>query len=203
MTQRQHRGFTVLELVIALSMVAVLLVIMFSSLRIGLMAWSRGEERAAVLEHRRSLAQLLDQALAGSFPYLGAPSQGEEPRILFDGQPDRLIFVTLSPPFPAPVPIAFMSVTLSLDPQGLALRQQVLPNQGPLDRLTPLVVDPAVTGVHFRYLGDGPEAWQEHWDMSTEDTLPRAVEITLTTAAGSRRIEQASFLFPIRAVVVP
>ncbi len=201
MTQRQNRGFTVLELVIALSLVAVLLVIMFSSLRVGLMAWSRGEERAAILEHRRGVAQLLDQALAGTFPYLGAPSQGEEPRILFDGQPNRLTFVTLSPPFPAPIPMAFMAVNLSLDSQGLALRQQVLPNYGPLDRLTPVVVDPAVTAVHFRYLGDGPKAWQEHWDMSTEDTLPRAVEITLTTAAGTRRIEQAAFILPIRAVV--
>lgn len=200
MSQRPSRGFTLLELVIALSIVAVLIVIMFSSLRLGLTAWSRGEARAAVLEHRRGVAQLLDEALAGTFPYLAAPSQGEEPRILFDGRPDRLTFVTLSPPFPAPIPVAFMAITLSLDSQGLALRQQVLPNRGSLDTLTPIVVDPAIIDVHFRYLGDVGEPWQEQWDMSTEDTLPRAVEITVTTEAGRRPVERSSFVVPIRAV---
>jgi prepilin-type N-terminal cleavage/methylation domain-containing protein len=43
---RRQRGLTLIELVIALSLVGALLVIMFSRLRVGLTAWSRGESRA-------------------------------------------------------------------------------------------------------------------------------------------------------------
>jgi len=190
------RGFTLLELILALSIVASLLVIMFGGLRVGLAAWRRGEERAAMLEQERGLADLLQRALAGAYPYRGALAEGEADRVVFAGQPDRLIFVTLSPPFPAPVPIAFTAVSVSLEAKGLALREQVMPNRGPFDRLDPVLVDPAITAVRFRYLGD--EVWQDHWDMDTEDALPRAIEIILTTAAGGRNIEQP-LLVPMRA----
>lgn len=196
---RRDRGFTLLELLLALSIVAALLVIMFGGLRVGLAAWRRGEERAAVLEHGRSLAQLLERALAGTFPYLAALNASEEVRILFDGQPDRLTFVTVSPPVPAPVPVAFTAVSLSREAQGFALREQVMPNRGPLDRVAPVLVDPAVIAVRFRYLSDGPEGWQEQWDMAKEDALHRAVEITLATAAGRRAVEQPPLTVPIRA----
>ena len=194
---RRDRGFTLLELILALSIVASLLVIMFGGLRVGLAAWRRGEERAALLEHGRGLADLLQRALAGAYPYRGTLAEGEAERVVFDGQPDRLIFVTLSPPFPAPVPIAFTAVSISLEAQGLALREQVMPNRGPFDRLAPVLVDPAITAVRFRYLGEDSGAWQDQWDMATEDVLPRAIQIILATVAGGRSIEQP-LIVPMR-----
>jgi len=194
--RHRDRGFTLLELILALSIVASLLVIMFGGLRVGLAAWRRGEERAAMLEHERGLADLLQRALAGAYPYRGALAEGEADRVVFAGQPDRLIFVTLSPPFPAPVPIAFTAVSVSLEAQGLALREQVMPNRGPFDRLDPVLVDKAITAVRFRYLGE--EVWQDQWDMGTEDALPRAIEIILARAAGGRNIEEQPLTVPIR-----
>ena len=46
MTRPCRRGFTLIEVVIALTIVATLLVVMFSGLRVGMAAWQRGEERA-------------------------------------------------------------------------------------------------------------------------------------------------------------
>jgi general secretion pathway protein J len=195
--ERPDRGFTLLELILALSIVAALLVIMFGGLRVGLAAWRRGEERAAVLEHGRGLADLLQRALAGAYPYRGTLAEDEAERVVFDGQPDRLIFVTLSAPFPAPAPIAFTAVSVSRDAQGLALREQVMPNRGPFDRLAPVLVDPAIVAVRFRYLGEDPGAWQDQWDMAAEDTLPRAIQIILATTAGGRSIEEP-LIVPIR-----
>ena len=42
----------------------------------------------------------------------------------------------------------------------------------------------------FRYLGLDPESWQDAWDITKEETLPRAVEITLVTGAGARATQQ-------------
>jgi general secretion pathway protein J len=192
------RGFTLIEVILALSIVAAMLVIVFGGLRVGLAAWQRGEERTAKLDHTRSLAVLLARALDGAFPYRIAREGEREARVLFEGQPDRLTFVTLSPPFPTGAPAAFTAVSLSADAAGLALRQQILPNPVSLDRLRPVLVDAQTSGLRFRYLGQEPEAWQDAWDVGTEEGLPRAVEITLVTGAGPRAARQ-TLTVPIRA----
>jgi general secretion pathway protein J len=200
MTHRGDRGFTLIEMLLALSIGATLLVIVFGGVRTGLTAWGRGEARAMALEHDRSLAQVLGRAVAGTYSYRGALTEGVPAGIIFDGQPDRLTFVTVSPSIPAPVPIAFTAVSVSRDDQGLAVRQLALPNLELLDRVAPTLVDATVIAVRFRYLGEDPEAWKDRWDMSKEDSLPRAVEILLATAVGSRRVEQPPLVVPIRAL---
>ena len=200
MTGRRTRtaGFTLLEVLLALGIVAATLAIVFGGLRVGLAAWQRGEERTAKLDHTRSLAVLLERALAGAFPYRIAPEGEREARILFEGLPDRLTFATLSPPFPTGAPAAFTAVSLSADAAGLALRQQILPNPIELDRLRPLLVDARTSALRFRYLGREPEAWRDTWDVRTEEGLPRAVEITLVTRAGPRGVPQM-LTVPMRA----
>ena len=81
-------------------------------------------------------------------------------------------------------------MSLAADGGGFALRQQALPNQLVLDRMDPVLVDTQTTAVRFRYLGQNPEAWQDAWDITTEDTLPRAIEITLASGIGARGTQQ-------------
>ena len=199
MTARPTRtgGFTLLEVLLALSIVAAMLVIVFGGLRIGLAAWQRGEARAATADHARSLTVLLEGALDGAFPYRIAADGEQEARILFEGLADRLTFVTLSPPFPTGAPAAFTAVSLSADAAGMALRQQILPNPIAPDRLRPLLVDARTIGLRFRYLGREPEAWQDTWDAVTDEDLPRAVEITLVADGGPRGVP-LTLTVPIR-----
>ncbi|MEX2224230.1 MAG: type II secretion system protein GspJ [Candidatus Rokuibacteriota bacterium] len=182
---RAIHGFTLVELVLALGIAAAVLVIALGGLRVGLAAWNKGEERTAKLDHARSVVILLERALDGAFPYRLAPERQQEPRILFEGRPDRLTFATLSPPFPALAPIAFTAVSFSSETTGLTLRQQVLPDRLAMDRLAPILVDPVTRAVRFRYLGEEPGAWQDEWDMRREETMPRAVEVTLASGPGA------------------
>ena len=191
------RGFTLVEVLLAISIAAAVLVVVFGGLRVGLAAWQKGEARSARLDHARGVGVLLERALDGAFPYRFTPDQAHEPRILFDGRADRLTFATLAPPFPAPVLIAFAAVSVSTEGTGLTLRQQVLPNRLALEQLAPTLVDPATRAVRFRYLGEEPGAWQDEWDMRQEDTLPRAVEITLVTGNAAPQVLRV----PIRAAV--
>lgn len=193
-------GFTLIELILALGIAAAVLVIVFGGLRVGLAAWSRGEERAATLDHARSVVVLLERALAGAFPYRASPEDNQPARMLFEGLPDRLTFVTLSPPIPVAAPVVFTVVSVAGDGPGLALRQQVLPNRLALDRLVPILVDAETLALRFRYLGQQPEVWQDEWDVGTEEILPRAVEITLVTGTGAHRAQQ-TLTVPIRASV--
>jgi len=195
----REEGFTLIEVVLALGIAAAVLVIVFGGLRVGLAAWSKGEARAAQLDHARGVLVLLERALDGAFPYrLVAPEQ-REVRVLFDGRPDQVTFATLAPPFPGSVPIAFTAVRLSSEATGLTLRQQTLPNPIALDRAAPVLVDPETTGVRFRYLAEQPGAWQDEWDMGREETIPRAVEITLVGRAGASGGAQQILTVPIHA----
>jgi len=198
---RAVRGFTLVEVVLALSIAAAVLVIVFGGLRVGLAAWSKGEARAARLDHARGVIVLLERALDGAFPYRFVAPEQREPQVLFDGRPDQVTFATLAPPFPGAVPIAFTAVSLSSEETGLTFRQQVLPSPLVLDRLAPVLVDRGTAAVRFRYLGEEPGAWQEAWDMSREETIPRAVEITLVGRDGARGTAAQVLTVPIRAAM--
>jgi len=189
MKRRGEPGFTLIELVLALTIVAIMVTMLFSGLRVGIRAWQRGEERAAALQHSRSMRQLLEAALAGAYWYVGRVEEGAAaPILLFKGEADRVSFVTVAPPLPPPTPIPFVAVTLSMDAgsaPGLAIREKALPNLDPFEAVAPSVVDPTIASVRFRYLRSGG-GWEEAWDSAEERTLPQAIEVTLTPTVGGR-----------------
>jgi general secretion pathway protein J len=204
MTRSRQRGFTLVEVVIALTIVATLLVVMFGGLRAGLTAWQRGDERAEVLDRARSITQIVTRTLGAAHPYMTSAQGREAARLLFEGAPDRVAFVTAVPPFPTAAPFAFTAVTLSQEAgavPGLAVRQKPLPNGEPFDRgLQPALVDGTVSDVRFRYLRESDREWTESWDAAQEKALPLAVEITLTIVQAGRSAPQPPLIvsLPVR-----
>jgi general secretion pathway protein J len=182
------RGFTLIELMLALSLVALVLMTALAGLRVGVSAWRGGEARAETQQHQRGLIQALDHVVAGAYPYLMAPPEGGQPAVLFEGEENRIAFVTGAPPVPPPAPAAFVAVTVAMaggDGRGLEVRQRVMPNRDAfVPTGEPAFVDPEVTSVRFRYLGDD---WSERWEPTRQRPMPRAVEITVSTRKEGER----------------
>jgi general secretion pathway protein J len=199
-----RRGFTLIEVVIALAIVAALLTVMFGGLRVGVAAWRQGDARAEALQHTRSVSQLLTRALAGAHPYRAGAAGPEAARLVFVGESDRIAFVTATPPMPFPVPIAFAAVAITRDGSGLVFWQKPLPDRDPFERLAPVVTDATVAALRLRYrrptdparAQDG--AWDDRWDGAQEPTLPAAVEIRLTVTQGTHRVELAPVVVALR-----
>jgi prepilin-type N-terminal cleavage/methylation domain-containing protein len=190
MRRRGAAGFTLIEVVIALTLVAALLAIMFSGLRVGLAAWRQGDARAEQLQRVRSLNQLLVRAIGGAHPYRVDAAGPDPAPPAFQGERDRLTFVTARPPVPLAAPLAFTAVSLSLEDTGLTIREAALPSRAPFGALVPVLADPGVSAMQLRYLRGADRTWAERWDGAAEQELPAAVEITLT--------DQAPVVVPIR-----
>jgi general secretion pathway protein J len=187
--RRDQRGFTLLELLLALAIIGALVVIAFSGVRIALAAWRQGEERAEAHQHLRGVVISLARSVSGMYPY-NAP-RGETPtsELLFTGADGRLEFVTQAAPYPASIPVAFTAVVFELgntdERRGLVIRQRVLPNRSPFADATVVFNDPTLTELAFSYLDEGG-GWQSSWDTETAKKLPRAIRITVGGTIGGR-----------------
>jgi general secretion pathway protein J len=191
-----------LELIIALAIVATLVVILLSGLRIGLSAWNRGEEGAEAHQYVRSLVELFQRSITSSYPYKARPKEGGEPLILFQGTGDSINFVTSVPPFPKEPSIAFTAVTVAFEQGegGLVIRQKTLPNQEPFESTAPLLVDREVVSATFRYLNASGE-WADAWNGVEEKKIPAAVEVEMKRQVRGKVEAIPTFIVPIRASV--
>ena len=190
-------GFTLAELIIALAIVAALLTIAFGALRVAMGAWQQGETRTEAHQHVRSVAMVLGRAVGGTYAYKGSFDETPDTRVLFRGEESRIEFVTQSPPAPFPIPIAFVAVVISLEPdEGLVIRQRALPNLNPFTQAEIVMKDPSVTALAFQYLDEEQGGWKSTYD--NEQNPPKAVGITVSTTNNGVVDQLPPLTVPIR-----
>jgi len=198
---RHSRGFTLLELLIALAIVGLLLTIAFSGMRVAMAAWTRGEDRAEVHQHVRALAFTMTRALGAAYPYRAAKSDTPEVVMLFTGAEQKLEFVTQAPPLPLQAPVAFTAVAISLESgeeKGLVVRERALPNWDPFTKGEIVMRDPAVTSLAFKFQNaDGD--WVDTWDGQDAKAIPRGVQLTLGATLNRRTVTLPPMTVTIRA----
>lgn len=86
-------GFTLLEVLVGLTLLGVMLILIYASLNVGLRAWDTGEKRVSEASHQRVVQSFLRRELSQLFPvrWRGIP----ESKIAFDGAKEELKFVTM------------------------------------------------------------------------------------------------------------
>lgn len=89
---QDSRGFTLLEMLVGLTLLGVLLILIYSALNIGLRAWDAGDQRAGEASHQRIVQSFLRRELGQVFPirWRGIP----ESKIAFEGAKQEIKFVT-------------------------------------------------------------------------------------------------------------
>jgi general secretion pathway protein J len=201
---RRARGFTLLEVLIALSIVGMLLTIAFGGLRVAMAAWRQGEDRAEAHQHVRAVAYTLSRALGAAYPYRSTRGLSPELVVLFDGGEKRLEFVTQAAPLPLQVPIAFTAVVIALedgDEPGLVVRERPLPNREPFTDGTVVMRDPSVTSLAFKFLTEEGE-WVDSWDGQEARTIPRAIQVRLGVTVNARAQTLPPLTVTVRAAPV-
>jgi len=180
---RDARGFTLLEIILAVSILSVIVVLATAALRIGLRAWESGQRRADLQQESRALVELVSDALAGAIPYRGRSGLSPERVVLFEGEPEELRFVTSAPPLTLDAPVApFHAVVLGrTDRDTLRLIERLVPTDEPFAPGPERVLSRAVTRFTLAYR-DEDGVWQDKWDAREAGGLPTAVRVELAVA---------------------
>jgi general secretion pathway protein J len=195
---RDAAGLTLVEVLIAVTILAVIVVLMTSALRVGTRAWEAGERRAAAQQELRAVVELVTDALSAAAPYQGRLGEGLDRRVLFVGEADEVRFVTTTPPMLLDVPVApFHAVTLrhAADEGELRLAERLVPTDEPFGEDPHVVLSRAVTGLRFEYRDD-EGLWQDRWDP-TRNALPVTIRVELKVRDPGRGERTAVFLVPV------
>ena len=192
-------GFTLIEVVLALTIFALMGAILYGALALGQKAVERTQVSFEKNQRLRAFADLLGSYVRSSHPYRATP---QDPAIYYQGEEDQLSFVSAS--------------SLALGGRGMALVRiswqegeggegaltvsEELPvrlgeDGGAGGQRNSVVLREGFRQLRFAYLdpqSDG-EQWEERWDAAERKVLPRAVRLSYRTDAG----KEVRWTFPI------
>jgi prepilin-type N-terminal cleavage/methylation domain-containing protein len=180
----QSRGFTLVELLVALALTGFVTLLMLDGIRLASLGLDRISGRAEQLELRRSIEELLRRELGSAF---ALPLMADEPG--FVGSASGMRFLTLADERGAGI----YRVDLDLHGPGgdralVLTRQHVEPTGGlGLERsvLIRHLRDFRIAYFGARTAGTEPH-WQERWDGARH--LPTLVRITIDAGDGVERL---------------
>jgi len=204
--RRQNRGFTLIELVIALSLSAVVVIILLAAMRLAYKSQAKGAEKVEMAQKIRLLEDRITWLLRGAYPYY--VKKTDEERIFFKGESDQIGFVTSSVDSygkgPEDLP-GLKWVSFFTDREGLQMREKVffLEDVFEDDGGKVYLLDPEVKTLELEYY-DIPENekqgdWVSEWDPEDKTYLPEAVKFTITLEQGGKTIVLPEIVVRINA----
>jgi len=186
-------GFTLIEVVITLTILGFILLIIFGSFRLGLSAWERGESMKDEYQRLRIVSQLISQQIKSTVPYKIKPQKAEGDYLAFEGKAQSLKFVSTLP-VKAKGPEGFVYAIYQFEEGGNEGGRLILYEQRALNKDlfaeepkeevgVPLLE--GISDVRFEYYREAdpennrPEEWVEEWHAKEERALPKALRMTI------------------------
>jgi general secretion pathway protein J len=178
---RSSAGFTLLELLIAITLLGLLMAALFGGLRLGARAWERSEERLDESARLQVVQNFLRDRLAQAYP-LEIEDETGRFALAFEGAEDVVRFVTLMPEF---LGSGFAEFIVTVDDQSefkdLVVQWRPFAFPTELEEREPQtkVLLEDVEALEVAYYGalgpDEPALWQERWRGAR--ALPELVQL--------------------------
>lgn len=183
--QKNNKGLTLIELIIALSLSIVILVILFSAMNLSYKSQNRGAEKAEATQKIRIVSDRIAWLLRGAYPYI--MKQTADHKLYFEGESDSIGFTTTSVDAYGTGPedrAGLKWVSIYTDNNSLKIREKVFFLEDVFDSSggKEYVLLSGVSGLQIEYL-DVPEddqtesEWVSDWDPDEMEYLPAAVKI--------------------------
>jgi len=176
-------GFTLLEVLIAISLSAVLMVVLSAGFY---QITNRWEQQDVVLDQRLDESMILmelEKAILGAFPYTYQNKQFKR-FIFFDGKSDSVRWIsTMSPAYDNQAMIWWLQAKSE---GGLSLQVTPALTGDPEEVLNKIKTEPTEVldgfKIHFEYLKIDKKkhkTWKKQWSGKKRQSLPFAMRITL------------------------
>lgn len=194
-------GFTLIELIIAITLSSVILAILFSALRLAHRSQEKASERQDISQKMRIIADRLTWLIRGAYPY--TVRTGEDSTIFFSGSSQGMGFVTSSTDAYSKGPedaAGLKWVEISTDSQGLKIKENVYFLEDNLHAIggKEYIFDPDVKGITFEYLDmdkeENAQYWVDKWLSTEKDRLPLAVRIKVVLEYNGKEIEMPTII---------
>jgi general secretion pathway protein J len=190
---RSQRGFTLIELVVAMALLGVMMVLMYSGLTFSLKGWDAGAANGERTADRRIGENFLRRELSELFPM-----RWKDPMVLrlaFEGEAERLRFVSSRPADVTGGGLSLVGLAVEAASGGRArnlVMRRAMPDDaatdfGPLDHGGTTVILAGVDSVAFSYFGSETDfndpKWTDSWTFPGR--VPQMVRMRIRTADGT------------------
>jgi general secretion pathway protein J len=193
-SQRQA-GFTLVELLLAITLMSMLLGLAYGGLRAAIRSADRGQVILEESGQLRSAHQFIRRQLTQLLPLAYAVTSGvEEVRIVFEGNSQRIQYVSSMPGYlgSGGPQVQLLELAPGMGSQQLLFSHAPLQNFEPsrlFDRDPVLLLD-GVSNATFSFLGRDEEGkpanWMSTWDQP--ENLPAAVRLEIEFSEGGKVI---------------
>lgn len=187
---RLSQGFTLLELLIGMTLVGFILSLLFAGLNLGTRSWEAGEQRMVTSSRQAVVVDFIRRAIEQTYPLHWRV--GEEDRLAFAGEAESLRFVGTVAMHDGASGNHLIALDLVDGETGrdLVMRWR-LPDPGapgfePVEQAEPKVLIKAVKEMALAYFGAQSEtehpAWHDQW--LDQKTPPELIRLQLTMENG-------------------
>ena len=187
-------GFTLLEVIVTLTILGLILIVISEAFRLGLSAWERGESTREEYQKVRAISQLVCPQIKSSIPYKIKTQKAEGDYLAFEGKPHSMKFVSALP-IKARQPQGFVYVIYEFQEEGkeggrLVYYEQRVLNKNffeekPDEELGVSLCE-GISDVRFEYFRredkdkNWTEGWVDEWNAKEEKELPKALRMKIT-----------------------
>ena len=187
---RRVQGFTLLELLIGMTLVGFILALLFAGLNLGTRSWEAGEQRMVSSSQQAVVVDFIRRMLEQTEPLHWQVDQ--EDQLAFVGETESLKFVGTLPMHEGATGRSLISLDLA---NGEIGRDMVMswrladtrePGFGALEQAEPKVLIKAISGMTLSYFGAEADTeeptWHDQW--LNQKTLPQLIRLHLVMENG-------------------
>lgn len=204
MKLNRQRGFTLIELMISMTILGLMVVIIVQSFWLGQRSWQKGEKVVLAELQLRTVIDLISKQLHSAYP-LVTKEEGEKV-LRFSGDSEEISFVTSLPVgYRQKEGLFHISYILKDEPlQGgkvLVVYQRPIYEKDSFDTDSDeqsITLLPDLVDASWAYSKDGE--WLDEWDEEIKETIPEMVKLTLHYLSGKEVVMRESVL-PLFAVL--
>jgi len=190
--RRTADGFTLLEVVLAMTLLALVVAICYGAFHLGIRAVEKGEVAVVTTQRLRVASDVIIRQIKSAVPY-AVRNEDDDVYPYFEGSATSMRFVTTAG-MQSGGSLAVVEYRLEEDPTRLVMSEGVAFSADSLGRGklalnqgTSVVLLDGFHTVTFEYmLNDGADTeWRRSWDGHAEEMLPAAVRVMVDGLPGA------------------